>query len=342
MPFFVVYTAIIQGGQAAGQFFSVGPNIAQATASANRIFGLRPSALEQRGSFAGMEETAEPSPEPPPRGDVEFDNVYFQYPSRETPTFRNLTLRIGMGQFVAFVGPSGCGKTTVVSLLERFYEPVHGRILFGGQDIRAIPVSSYRRMLSLVSQEPRLFDGTIRENLVLGLPNAELVGEDELVQACRDAEIHDFITSLPAGYGTDLGITAQTSLSGGQKQRLCIARALLRKPSVLLLDEATSSLDSQSEKLVQTALERLAGKRSMTIISVAHRLATIQKADVIFVFGESQVGRGSRIVEQGSHQELLRRRGTYWQMVSGPFFLDSVTRSGLLTLEQCEAQALDQ
>jgi ATP-binding cassette, subfamily B (MDR/TAP), member 1 len=164
-----------------------------------------------------------------------------------------------------------------------------------------------------VAQEPKLFDGTIRENLTLGLTGSEFT-EDQVNQACRDAEIHDFIISLPDGYGTSLGTNASMSLSGGQKQRLCLARALLRRPSLLLLDEATSSLDSQSEKLVQTAIERLVGQRSMTVIAVAHRLATIQKADVIFVFGESEVGQGSRILEQGTHGDLLRRRGAYWQM----------------------------
>ena len=244
---------------------------------------------------------------------VELKAVTFQYPTRDAPIYRNLNLSIQAGQFVAFVGPSGCGKTTVISLLERFYEPLSGTITFNDQDIKDIELTSYRRALSLVAQEPKLFDGTIRENLILGLDDAS---EEKIVQACKDAEIHDFIVSLPDGYATPLGINTQTSLSGGQKQRLCLARALLREPMLLLLDEATSSLDSQSEKLVQAAIEKLVGQRSMTVIAVAHRLATIQKADVIFVFGESEVGSGSRIVEQGTHHDLLRRRGAYWQMVS--------------------------
>lgn len=244
---------------------------------------------------------------------IEFTDVSFKYPTRESPIYRNLNISIESGQFVAFVGPSGCGKTTVISLLERFYEPVSGSISFNGQNVTGIEIASYRRALSLVPQEPRLFDGTIRENLVLGLDSADITDE-MITSACKDASIHDFIVSLPDGYATPLGISTQTALSGGQKQRLCLARALLRNPQLLLLDEATSSLDSQSEKLVQAAIERLVGQRSMTVIAVAHRLATIQKADVIFVFGESEVGRGSRILEQGTHNELLRRRGTYWQM----------------------------
>ncbi|KAJ5082179.1 hypothetical protein N7532_011222 [Penicillium argentinense] len=307
--FYIVYMSIIMGGQQAGQFFSFGPNIAQATASANRILGFRPTAndidndikkrIPDRSSRSGAR--------------IEFKDLAFKYASQETPLFTNLDVNIESGQFVAFVGASGCGKTTLISLLERFYSPFKGTILINGEDISGLENESYRRSLSLVAQEPRLFEGTIRDNITLGLDSSEYT-EEELIQACTDAEIHSFITSLPEGYSTELGIKAQTALSGGQRQRLCIARALLRKPSLLLLDEATSSLDSKSEKIVQAAMEKLAARRSMTIVAVAHRLATIQKADVIFVFGESQSGRGSRIVEQGSHHELLRNKGMYWQM----------------------------
>lgn len=316
LSFFVIYSAIVQGGQAAGQTFSVASVFAQATGAANRIFSLR-----QKGSVDGSESLAvEQLPVQDPSSKtgakVELRQVSFKYPTRDAPIFHDLDVTIESGQFVAFVGPSGCGKTTVISLLERFYEPSSGAIYFNGRDVRSVELSSYRRSLSLVAQEPRLFDGTIRENLLLGVSSTDYVSEEKMVQACKDAEIHDFIMSLPEGYGTELGIQAQTALSGGQKQRLCIARALLRNPALLLLDEATSSLDSQSEKLVQAALERLAARRRMTIVAVAHRLATIQKADTIFVFSGSEVGRGSRIVERGNHQELLRRRGVYWQMVS--------------------------
>ncbi|GKZ25588.1 hypothetical protein AbraCBS73388_001230 [Aspergillus brasiliensis] len=309
--FFVIYIAIIQGGQSAGQFFSFGSNVAQAIASANRMLNLRPNKAEREE--AQIIKAQPESLRTRSGANIEFNNVAFRYPSQDTPLFTNLNVKIESGQFVAFVGPSGCGKTTVISLLERFYNPYQGTVLINGTDIHSIDASYYRRSISLVAQEPRLFEGTLRDNITLGLDSSEYTEED-LIQACKDAEIHDFITSLPEGYSTDLGIKAQTSLSGGQRQRLCIARALLRKPSLLLLDEATSSLDSQSEKVVQAALERLAAKRCMTIVAVAHRLATIQKADTIFVFGESQSGYGSRVVEQGSHQELLRNKGTYWQM----------------------------
>ena len=287
--------------------------MAQATASANRVMNLRPSSVTKDTANIGQKQLAHFASQS--GASIEFSDVAFKYASQDTPLFTGLNVSIESGQFVAFVGPSGCGKTTVISMLERFYDPFRGTISLNGQDIRSIETSSFRRALSLVAQEPRLFEGTIRENITLGLNKSDFT-ENEIIQACKDAEIHDFITSLPEGYSTELGIKAQTALSGGQRQRLCIARALLRKPSLLLLDEATSSLDSQSEKVVQAALERLAGRRNMTIVAVAHRLATIQKADMIFVFGESEASHGSRIVEQGTHQELLRTKGTYWQMVS--------------------------
>lgn len=207
------------------------------------------------------------------------------------------------------VGASGCGKTSVVSLLERFYSPQKGKILCNGTDVADIDEKEYRRAISLVAQEPTLYQGTIRENILLGV--AEATTEEALYEACRDAEIHDFIMSLPDGYNTDVG-TKGINLSGGQKQRIAIARALIRDPKILLLDEATSSLDSESEKLVQRSFER-AGRKGggRTMVVVAHRLATIQNADVIFVMGNN-----GRVVEKGDHLALLRERGVYYQMVS--------------------------
>ena len=307
--FFVIYMAIIQSGQSAGQFFSYGSNFAQATASANRILASRLSkAADTKGEEVDRSRVGSGA-------SVEFRNVAFKYPSRDVPLFTGLNVDIKSGQFVAFVGPSGCGKSTLISLLGRFYDPIQGTILFNGRDIHSLEVLSYRKLLSLVAQEPKMFEGSIRENITLGLDEADYT-EDDIIQACKDSKIHDFIISLPDGYSTHLGVNAQVSLSGGQRQRLCIARALLRKPSLLLLDEATSSLDSQSERFVQAALERVASSRSLTIIAVAHRLATIQQADAIFVFSEARAGGMSRIVERGTHQELLQMRGTYWQMVS--------------------------
>jgi len=319
VQFFVIYSAIIQGAQAAGQYLSFSANVVKASAAANRILELRAESLNQHEVA-----TLSTRPRTVLGAKVEFKDVNFSYPSNPAPLFSHLNITIQAGQFVGFVGPSGCGKTTTISLLERFYEPNSGMITIDDQDITTLDISPYRHDLALVSQEPRLFSGTIRQNLLIGINNESTVSEEQMVQACRDAEIHEFLISLPEGYDTELGQHTQTTLSGGQKQRLCLARALLRRPKLLLLDEATSSLDSQSEKLVQGAIERLAGQRSMTVIAVAHRLATIQKADVIFVFGErdAESRKGTRVVERGSHKELLARRGVYWSM--------------------CQAQALDQ
>ncbi|PMD39973.1 P-loop containing nucleoside triphosphate hydrolase protein, partial [Hyaloscypha variabilis F] len=178
-----------------------------------------------------------------------------------------------------------------------------------GSNIAELNVREYRKLISLVAQEPTLFQGTIKENILLGVE--ESTSTELLHQACRDAEIHDFIMSLPDGYQTDVG-SKGIALSGGQKQRIAIARALIRDPKILLLDEATSSLDSESEKLVQAAFER-AGK-GRTMVVVAHRLATVQNADIIFVLGEG------RVLETGDHNQLLRKRGVYYQMVSPAAF----------------------
>lgn len=295
--FFVVYMAIIQGGEAAGQFFGFSPDIAQAVQAANRIFGMRektppPPGEEMDRSVKGGYE-------------VEFRNVSFSYPSRDTPVFRNLNLKIERGQFAAFVGASGCGKTTTISLLERFYSVTGGEILINGKNLDSLDIESYRDVVSLVAQEPALYQGTVSENVRLGAKD-ESISHDMVVQACKEAHIHDFISSLPEGYETICGARG-VGLSGGQKQRVAIARALIRGPGILLLDEATASLDSESEKIVQQAFENAAQGRTM--IAVAHRLSTVQKADVIFVFDEG------RVVEQGSHAALIKKRGTYFQMV---------------------------
>ncbi|KAL2154906.1 hypothetical protein VTH82DRAFT_3582 [Thermothelomyces myriococcoides] len=298
VSFLVTYMAMIQGAEAAGQWLSFGPNAAQAAAAANRILHARETRI--RSDVTKSEQITDVD------GGIkiELKNVHFKYPTRDVSIFRGLNLTIEKGQFAALVGASGSGKTSIVSLLERFYDVNSGQILFNGKDIKEVDVFEYRKLLSLVAQEPSLFHGTIRENLVLGV-DPSTVTEEQLHQCCRDASIHDFIVSLPDGYDTNIG-SRGVSLSGGQKQRLSIARALLRNPRVLLLDEATSSLDSESEKLVQAALERVAKGR--TTIAVAHRLATIQKADIIYVLGEGKV------LEKGSHAELLKQKGVYWHM----------------------------
>lgn len=294
--FIIIYSAIIQGSEAAGQWMSFGPNMAQATAAANRILSLREVSTKNAGkSFEAAGGV-----------DIQFKDVQYTYPTRDIPIFESLNLSIKKGQFAALVGPSGCGKSTIISLLERFYQVQGGSILVDGYDLSELDVGEYRKLLSLVAQEATLFQGTIKENILLGVDSAT---DEEIFKACRDAEIHEFIESLPDGYGTDIG-SKGVALSGGQKQRISIARALVRNPQVLLLDEATSSLDSESEKLIQAAFEK-AGK-GRTMVVVAHRLATIQNADVIFVLGGG--AGGARVLERGNHAELLGKKGVYYQM----------------------------
>ncbi|KAF2756647.1 ABC multidrug transporter [Pseudovirgaria hyperparasitica] len=305
--FFVVYMAAVQSTQGAAMWFAFSPNMASATSASNRIIGSRPSKTISPSSNV--------SPQPSSGGAaIELSNVRFTYDTRSDPVLKGLSLSIQAGQFAALVGASGCGKSTIISLLERFYDIDSGTITYDGVDISTLNTREYRANLALVAQEPTLYEGTIRDNIALSMGETAAADED-IHEACREAHIHDFITSLPEGYATRLGPKG-ISLSGGQKQRITLARALLRKPRLLLLDEATSSLDSESEKQVQAAIERAAGKGQRTILAVAHRLATVQNADVIFV-----LGTGGKLVEKGSHAELVRARGVYFQM--------------------CQAQALD-
>jgi ATP-binding cassette subfamily B (MDR/TAP) protein 1 len=304
--FFVCYMAMIQGAEAASQVLSVAPNTAQATAAANRIFEIQESADIQR---AGLNNDIKDIPEAEGGVRVELRDVHFKYPTRDISVFEDLNITIEKGQYAAFVGPSGCGKTTIISLLERFYDVYTGQgaITCNGININDINVYDYRRHLSLVAQEPTMFRGTVRDNVLFGISYPDSVPEERIHQVCRDALIHDFIISLPQGYDTDVGAKG-TTMSGGQRQRIAIARALIRDPKLLLLDEATSALDSESEKIVQAAFERARSGRTM--IAVAHRLSTIQTADVIFVFDDGKV------VEKGSHAELVKKQGVYWEMVS--------------------------
>ncbi|KAI0001393.1 P-loop containing nucleoside triphosphate hydrolase protein [Xylariaceae sp. FL0662B] len=299
--YLVVYISVVQGAMGAGQWLSFGPNIAQATAAANRIQATRAQAKRDGPGITLDRDTL---------GDdgngvkIELQDVWFKYPTRNVPVLNGLSMTIEKGQFAAIVGPSGCGKTSVISLLERFYKVQSGGIMCNEIDVDEINLLDYRKTISLVAQEPSLFDGTIRENILLGT-DANTVTEEKLIQVCRDVEIHDFINSLPEGYNTKVGIKG-VLLSGGQKQRISIARALVRNPRLLLLDEATSNLDSETEKRVQAVLEKT--KKSRTMIVVAHRLATVQNADIIFVLGDGQV------LESGTHISLLQKKGVYHSM----------------------------
>ncbi|KAJ9142373.1 p-loop containing nucleoside triphosphate hydrolase [Pleurostoma richardsiae] len=297
----IVYIAVMQGSTGAGQWMSYAPNIAQASVAAHRIIDMRQHD-QVDGRLISLDFGNLGEDDKGVR--IEFSNVWFRYPTRDIPVLTGLDLTIEKGQFAAIVGPSGSGKTTVISLLERFYSVEAGTISYNGSDIYDLCLSVYRRDISLVAQESSLFHGTLRENILMGADGSS-VSDGEMHQACRDAEIHDFIVSLPEGYDTQIG-TGGVTLSGGQKQRVSIARALVRNPRLLLLDEATSNLDSETERAVQAVFERT--KRSRTMVVVAHRLATVQNADVIFVMGEG------RVMEKGNHVTLLRQRGLYYQM----------------------------
>ncbi|KAL7902887.1 multidrug resistance-type transporter protein [Trichoderma sp. SZMC 28014] len=298
LKFFVSFMVALNAGEAAGQSLSYGPSAAQVTTASNRILDMRESRFQDE---VGVNEEI---PESDGGVKIELQNIHFKYPTRDVPVFEGLSLTIEKGQFAALVGASGCGKTSIISLLERFYDPTDGKILYNGKDIAELSVKAYRRQLSLVAQESSLFHGSIKENILLGV-DPSTVSDEQLHQACRDASIHDFIVSLPEGLSTAVG-SRGISLSGGQKQRISIARALIRNPKILLLDEATSSLDPENEKLVQEALERASKGRTMVV--VAHKLSTVRNADVIFVFGDG------KILEKGSHSELLERNGVYWKM----------------------------
>ncbi|KAF3594022.1 hypothetical protein DY000_02025729 [Brassica cretica] len=242
-------------------------------------------------------------------GRVEFLNVDFSYPTRpDVMIFSDFSIDINAAKSTAIVGPSGSGKSTVIGLIERFYDPVKGVVKIDGRDLRSYNLRSLRQHIALVSQEPTLFAGTIRENIVYGRAS-DKIDESEIIEAARAANAHDFITSLTDGYDTYCGDRG-VQLSGGQKQRIAIARAVLKNPSVLLLDEATSALDSQSERVVQDALERVMVGR--TSVLIAHRLSTIQNCDAIAVLDKG------KLVERGTHSSLLAKgsTGVYFSLVS--------------------------
>uniref|UniRef100_M4E972 Uncharacterized protein n=1 Tax=Brassica campestris TaxID=3711 RepID=M4E972_BRACM len=243
------------------------------------------------------------------KGIISFVNVDFAYPTRPNVViFKDFSIEIEEGKSTAIVGPSGSGKSTIISLIERFYDPLKGSVRIDGRDLKSYHLRSLRQHIALVSQEPALFTGTIRENILYGAAS-ENIDESEIIEAAKAANAHEFITSLSNGYDTNCGDRG-VQLSGGQKQRIAIARAVLKNPSVLLLDEATSALDSQSERMVQDALERVMVGRTSVVIS--HRLSTIQNCDTIAVLDNGKV------VECGDHSSLLAKgpTGAYFSLVS--------------------------
>ncbi len=268
------------------------PALSQAAAAGERVFEILDVESEVRDAPGA-------TPLPPIHGHVRFDHVSFAY-FRRHRVLTDITFEAQPGQIIALLGTTGSGKSTIVNLIPRFYDPTEGRITIDGYDIRRVTLNSLRDQIGIVLQETMLFATTIRENIAFGSPNAT---EQEIVEAAQAAQAHSFIAEMPNGYDTLVGERGVT-LSGGQRQRVAIARALLKDPRILILDDATSSVDTETEQLIQAALERL--MRGRTSFVIAQRLSTLRKADLILV-----LAGGGRIAARGTHDELLRASGLY-------------------------------
>ncbi len=289
---FAAYVGLLMSaGQSLRQVTNLQTVMAEGMTAARRLFGALDIAPEIR-------EAAAPLPLPPGPATIAFEDVSFSY-GAASPTIADVSLTVAPGETVALVGPSGGGKSTLLSLLPRFYDVTSGAVTINGVDLRQLSLSDLRARIALVTQEPFLFDDTIAANIAYARPEAT---PEEIAEAARSAAAHDFITGLPEGYQTRAG-EGGMRLSGGQRQRIAIARAFLKDAPILLLDEATSALDTESETLVQAALERLMTGRSTLMI--AHRLSTVRRADRILVL------EAGRIVESGSHAQLVKRGGLY-------------------------------
>ena len=269
-------------------------NLQQSLAGAERVALIleTPSAIENAPDATDLENV---------EGAITFDNVSFHY-SNGIPVLKNVSFSCKPGMMVALVGPTGVGKTTTTQLISRFYDPVEGSVMIDGKDIRSVTLESLRRNISPVLQDTFLFNGTIAENIGYAKPDAT---EEEIQAAAKAANIHEDILAMPEQYETRVGERG-LRLSGGQKQRVAIARAILRQSPIIVLDEATASVDVQTEKQIQKAIQNLSGQR--TVVAIAHRLSTIRDADMILVIHEG------RIAEQGTHEELLARKGLYYKM----------------------------
>jgi ATP-binding cassette, subfamily B, bacterial MsbA len=286
-----------------GSIFLMYPSIKNLTRLHNQLEQARSAnqrVFELLDTVSTITDPSKPVPLRARQADIHFSDIGFNY--GEKPILREINLTVKAGRLVALVGSSGSGKTTLTNLLLRFYDPQRGAVCIGATDIRQVAIEDLRRQIALVTQETILFNDTIRHNIGLGRPGAT---DAEIEAAARHAHAHDFIMERPQGYDTVVGEKG-IALSGGQRQRIAIARAILRDAPILVLDEATSALDTESERAVQAALEELMQDR--TTICIAHRLSTIQRADLIVVLGQG------RIVETGTHAELIQKRGVYHKL----------------------------
>lgn len=321
--FFIVLPAILISAQLSGQLFALAPDISKAYTAASNILDMirghattsgvendhrdfsADSYKEKCDLEAGLEATKTPPNSPPQGLAIRLSAVRFSYPSKhKRSVLHGIDLAIKPGTSCALIGPSGSGKSTVFSLIERFYSPQSGSVTVDGININATKDASFRHNVALVPQESTLFDSPVRFNIELGSVPGSSVTQAEVEEACRLANIHDTIVALPEGYDTKCGRRGG-NFSNGQKQRICVARALVRKPRLLLLDETTSALDAESEMLLQRSMEQIATTTRTTIVAIAHRLCTVQRADVIFLINQG------RVIDKGTHSELLSRNGAY-------------------------------
>ncbi|CAM8936252.1 unnamed protein product [Rhodiola kirilowii] len=303
---FKTFFILVSTGKVIAEAGSMTSDLAKGSAAVASVFAIldRQSLIQGSSKQVG-DKDSKTTNMPKMEGRIEIRNVHFAYPSHpETPVLRNFCLEVKAGQSVGLVGKSGCGKSTVIGLIQRFYDAEKGSVRVDGVDIREMDLQWYRMHMALVSQEPVIFSGSVRDNIAFGKIDAS---ENEVVEAARAANAHEFISSLKDGYETECGERG-VQLSGGQKQRIAIARAIIRNPVILLLDEATSALDAQSEQVVQEALDRIMIGR--TTVVVAHRLGTIKYMDSI-----SYVAEG-KIVEQGTYAELKLKRGAFYNLVN--------------------------
>jgi ABC-type multidrug transport system fused ATPase/permease subunit len=309
LTMFVIFSMFV-GGTFAGfaDMFSQLQKTLGATQSIREI-------LRSEGEPVELD-NAEVQPQYTLLGNVRFENVAFSYPGRkDVPVLKEITLSAANGEQIALVGPSGAGKSTLATLLLRFYEPDSGTLFFDERPAQSFPLSQLRQQMAFVPQDVILFGGTIKENIAYGKPTAS---EEEIRMAAKKANAHDFIMKFPEQYGTIVGERG-IKLSGGQRQRIAIARAILKDPAILILDEATSSLDSESEQLVQEALENLMEGRTSFVI--AHRLSTVRSADKIVVIDKGTVS------EMGTHQQLMTQNGLYRKLNEMQFEFENITQS---------------